>query len=174
MSQFHFLGLGNPAPRPSGEPDPQLRETFLAESQKSMFRFGVTLWWKFIGHPDRNWHIIRNQLMSAEYKRFRSWPEALQSLGWAGLSESGDWLFGVLGHRLPIYGQQSVRHELFHAVQDHTYRLFRITNTVRGVVAAEFAAHTFGSPLIGVPLLYGGIGFIMLKTYQFADLLFGG
>lgn len=89
--------------------------------------------------------------------------------------DAARWLFGVFGYRWLGYGSNAVGHELFHAVQDFTYGLFTkkggwLRSLIRAI-AAEYAAHLWGGPLIGLPLAYGGTLFILGGLCSLAYLI---
>jgi hypothetical protein len=170
---YPFLGIGGEAPAPDGHEDAGLKKKFDIESQSHTFRCGVILWLYIIGNGNAfDWAELRRRLSASSYRGFSTVWKAIQSLGWAGVSNDGRWLFGVFGHALPIYGSQAIRHELFHAIQDFQYGLFSRPQSATSVIRAEFAAHTFGSPIIGIPLLYGGIAVIIWRGFALGSVLF--
>lgn len=86
----------------------------------------------------------------------------MHSIGWAGYDPKtpDTWLFGVLGFWIPFVGGDVQGHELFHACQDEANGLFRKRGCLLGI-AAEYSAHFWGGPLLGIPLAYGGTGIIL-------------
>jgi hypothetical protein len=138
----------------------------LAQSKAPWFRLRVNLWSWLTGRGRFEWGEFERRLEAAEFKSYADWHQAKQSLGWSGLTEEGDkWLFGVAGYRLPFlscYGKCAMRHELFHAAQDFKTDLFGSEAGFLRSVAAEYSAHLWGGPLIGLPLAYGGTAFIVI------------
>jgi hypothetical protein len=156
-----FLGVGAEAPPPSGPEDLELRAEMLRQAGAATFRFRVNLWSRLTGRGPFDWTEYERRLALAQFRRFANAREAQRSLGWAGLSPEGTWLFGVAGYRIPFYGPSAMRHELFHAAQDLQSGLFSCNPTLLRSLAAEYSAHLWGGPLIGVPLAYGGSIFIL-------------
>jgi hypothetical protein len=156
-----FLGMGKPAPPPSGPPDDELRRRMLAQLNSWFFQLCITCWAKVTFRKPFDWESYTGQLGRAEYLSYRTVRQALRSFGWAGLTPDGRWKFGVLWYRVWVYGPQAMRHELFHASQDQCYNLFSRERTLLGSLAAEYAAHFWGGPLIGIPIVYGGTMFIV-------------
>lgn len=156
-----FLGVGAQAPPPSGPEDPELKAVMLRQAGAATFRFRVRLWSRLTGRGPFDWTEFERRLAVAEFRRFASAREAQRSLGWAGRTPEGNWLFGVAGYRIPFYGPSAMRHELFHAAQDFQTGLFRCQPGLLRSLAAEYSAHLWGGPLIGVPIAYGGSLFIL-------------
>ena len=134
----------------------------IAQARAGVFRFRVNLWSRLMGRGAFDWDGFLRKLEEAEFRSFATPREASRSVGWSGLTQADDkWLFGVAGYRTPLLGKSVMRHELFHAVQDFKTGLFtREASFVRSL-AAEYSAHLWGGPLIGVPLVYGGTVFIV-------------
>jgi hypothetical protein len=168
-----FLGIGQEAPPPSGPEDPELKAAMLAQSRAYAFRMRVNLWCWLTMHGRFDWQGFEERLESSEFRSYTNANESIQSLGWAGRGATGAWLFGVLGYRLWFYGKSAMRHELFHAVQDYKVGLFDRKSGLLRSLGAEYSAHLWGGPLIGVPLAYGGTLFIVAGISVFAWVLAG-
>ena len=146
----------------------------LQQAQSRMFRFRVNLWSRITGRGAFDWDAFMSRLSQAEFRQFASVGQAARSLGWAGPGARGGWRFGVAGRGVPLYGRSAMRHELFHAAQDLQTGLFSGRAGILRSVAAEYSAHLWGSPLIGVPVVYGGTAYGLYGIYQGGSLLFGG
>ena len=144
-----ILGIGPEAPPPSGEPDPELKKAILAQVDALTFRLRVNLWsllWRWRVFP---WREFIDRLKVSEFRSYANRGEARKSLGWAGLTKDKDrWLFGVLGYRIPLFGNSAMRHELFHATQDLMAGLFGRQPWLPRNVLAEISAHLWGGPLM--------------------------
>lgn len=156
-----FLGVGREAPPPSGPEDEAFRAEVLRQARAPTFRFRVRLWSRLTGRGPFDWQRFERLLDGAEFRRFANWREAAQSLGWFGRGPNGNWLFAVAGWSLPFYGPSAIRHELFHAAQDIQAGLLDQPPSLLRSVLAEYSAHFWGGPLIGIPLAYGGSLFIV-------------
>jgi hypothetical protein len=147
----------------------------LREARASTFRIRVNSWSRLTGHGAFDWEGFQHRQEQSEFRSYAGIREALQSMGWFGRGPKGNWLFGVAGYRIPLYGRSAMRHELFHAAQDFQGGLLdRPPGLVRSVFA-EYSAHLWGGPLIGVPLAYGGtlliVVVIALLVYTLLGLL---
>ncbi|MBI1916704.1 MAG: hypothetical protein HYS12_18520 [Planctomycetes bacterium] len=168
-----FLGVGSEAPAPSGPEDSALKEAMLAQGRAASFRFRVNLWSRLTGRGTFDWEAFERRLAAAEFRRFANATEARRSLGWAGLTPDGRWLFGIAGYRIPFYGKSAMRHELFHAVQDFKSGLFQQPPGLLRSLAAEYSAHLWGGPLLGIPLAYGGSLCILFSVIYILSALAG-
>jgi hypothetical protein len=166
-----FLGVGKLAPPPTGKVDLEMKQAMSRESQSTMFRTGVQFWSRLFFWRQFNWNEFEQRFESCECRQYEYLWHALRSLGWAGRSDTGTWLFGVYGYRMPVYGSQVMRHELFHGAQDVCSEMFSNRPGFVGAVCAELSAQTFGSPLIGLPGVYGMCGFIGIMVYRVGNLL---
>ncbi len=152
-----FLGIGEEAPPPAGPEDPDLKAAMIAQGRAASFRFRVNLWARLTGRGPFDWEGFEGKLQEAEFRSFATPREASRSVGWSGLTTAGDkWLFGIVGYRMPLLGKSIMRHELFHAAQDFKTSLFSRESSFVRSLAAEYSAHLWGGPLLGVPLAYGG------------------
>ena len=157
-----FLGVGREAPPPSGPEDPNFKKAMLREARAWTFRLRVNFWSRLTGRGKFDWQEFEKRLEESEFRAFATKRESLASGGWAGLGSDGRWLFGVAAYWVPLLGQSAMRHELFHAVQDFRTGLFSRKSGLLACVAAEYSAHLWGGPLIGVPIVYGGTLFIVV------------
>lgn len=193
-SAVGFLGICEDAPPPSGEEDPDLRSAMLQRAQSRFFQVRVSLWSWLTLRGSFDWEDFLARLNSASYRRFASWQQARRSLGWAGfVPENAEvyessgittrvavtepkkrpsrWLFGVLGWWVWWYGFTVMEHELFHAAQDFKDQLFSDPGNVLRRVLAEYSAHFWGGPLIGIPLIWiPTVGIIAFVVYGFGVL----
>jgi hypothetical protein len=168
-----FLGIGREAPPPSGPQDPDFKAAMVAQSSSSLFRLRVNMWSRLTRRGKFNWEEFDRRLESSEFRTYASTIEAAQSLGWSGLGPAGNWVFGVCGYKLALYGKSAMRHELFHAAQDTAFHLFSQEPDLFRSLRAEYSAHLWGGPLIGVPLVYGGSLFVALGVALIAGTVLG-
>lgn len=167
---FAFLGFGPPAPPPSGQPDPKLKAALRRTASGGAFRAGVTVWSRLFCLSAFDWEEFGERFERCECRSFADLAQALRSMGWAGRQPgSEDWLFGVFGYTIPVFGPQAMGHELFHAAQDVATGLFADETGLK-VVTAELSALTFGSPLLA-PLMFGGIAGIVWAGYWLSALV---
>jgi hypothetical protein len=127
----------------------------IAQANALAFQVRVNLWCVLTGRGSFNWMEFRRRLEGSEFRHYANKAEAVQSWGWSGTTENGDkWLFAVVGYCIPLYGKSAMRHELFHAAQDLMTGLFTANSGWLRVLAAEYSAHLWGGPLIGIPCVY--------------------
>lgn len=178
LSGRSILGIGKEALPPSGGEDRNLRLAMRRQAHAFLFSWRVNLWSRSTGRGAFRWTAFYRRLKRSEFRSYATWSEALQSLGWSGLLSQAagstlreaaalrrdlkPWLFGVAGYTIPFYGKSAMRHELFHAAQDHKTRLFDPSPGLLRSLVAEYSAHLWGGPLIGLPIVYGGSLFIVL------------
>jgi len=168
-----FLGIGQEASPPSGEEDDDLKAAMLKEASATSFRFRVNVWCRKTGRGQFDWATFQTRLEAAEFRGFAGNREALQSLGWFGRGNKGNWLFGVAGYRIPLFGKSAMRHELFHAAQDLRTGLLDQNPGLLQSLAAEYSAHLWGGPLLGVPIAYGGSLLIICCVFYLFVVLTG-
>lgn len=158
-----FLGIGGEHPRPSGPEDNKLKNAMIAEAKAFWFRLRVTLWAVLTGRGWFDWKDFMRKLEESEFREFATRQER-SCFGWAGLGENGRWLFGVAGYTVPLWGKSVMRHELFHAAQDHMTGLFTKSLTFRLALMAEYSAHLWGGPLIGWVVYVVPVAFVAVCT----------
>jgi hypothetical protein len=171
-----FLGVGAEAPPPSGEADTALRAAMLRQARKRFFRWRVNLWARVIHQRKFDWTGFYARLERAEYRAYQSWRQALRSVGYYGTNASGEWVFACAWYWLWLFGASAMRHELFHAAQEHHVGITSPKPGLLRSLAIEYSAHLWGGPLIGIPVAYGGTalvlgGIVALFALGF-DLLF--
>lgn len=142
--------FGKPSPPPSGRISPELRTQVLKQFNSRWFRFKLNLYAKIIGRRV-NWDDLIKLVKSAEFREYANAWEALQSGGYAGISE-GKLILGAAQplRRIPILGNSTIQHELVHAYQELAEGVLtrEATRQIRysQILKYEVAANVFGSP----------------------------
>jgi hypothetical protein len=103
-----------------------------------------------------DWTGFYARLESATYRAYESRRQALRSVGYFGTEPSGEWVFACAWHKAWPFGASAMRHELFHAAQEHHVGITDPKPGLLRSLAIEYSAHLWGGPLIGLPLAYGG------------------
>jgi len=130
-----------------------------------MFRARADAWAGLTGRGPIDWRAFGRELRASEFREFASKVEAASG-GWAGRTAAGErWLFGA-----PLGGRSATGHELFHALQDVKTGFLSRNPGWFEAVGAEYSAHLFGGPAIGVPFVWaptvGGGGVVLYSGYQ--------
>ena len=114
---------------------------------------------KLSGKGPVDWKSLQNMVESAEFRQYANAWEALQSGGFAGISE-GKLLIAVAKplQKIPIVNNSVIQHELVHVFQELTEKALTREAakqvTYGQILKWEIAANIFGSP--GIFLFYSG------------------
>ncbi|MEN8150825.1 MAG: hypothetical protein ABFS86_13460 [Planctomycetota bacterium] len=160
--------FGKEWPRPSGPESRALKAQFLRAARDPLFRARANAWAKLTGRGPIDWKAFGRELRGAEFREFASKVEAASG-GWAGRTASGErWLFGAQQG-----GRSATGHELFHALQDVKTGFLTRDPGWFEVVRAEYSAHLFGGPRVGVPLVWvptaAGVGVAGYGGYRLVE-----
>jgi RHS repeat-associated protein len=142
----------NNLPNPTGGVDDALEKAMINTAKQPWFRAMVDRWIKAT-KPEgtiMDWNIFMQKLETSNFMKYGSIKEGLRSLGFAG-KEGDNWVFALWGKNIPVYNQNAISHELFHAIQDFTENIMTSSGkiAVKDSLSIELAAHLWGSPLTG-------------------------
>jgi len=160
--------FGKEWPAPSGAESRALKAQFLRGARDPLFRARADAWAKLTGRGPIDWKAFGRELKASEFREFATDFEAASG-GWAGRTASGEkWLFGA-----PAGGRSATGHELFHALQDVKTGFLTRDPGWFEAVGAEYSAHLWGGPAIGIPRVWlptagigVGVGYVGYEGYQ--------
>jgi hypothetical protein len=145
------------APPPSGPESEALRQMMLNAANSRLFRFRANVWACLTRRGPIDWERFMTKLSDASFREFKSLKQGAGSLGgfWVCQNNPDRWLFGVPKYirNLPFFGKSTMRHEVFHALQDFKYGLSKMPETTMKFTTflkVEEAAHFFGGPVAGL------------------------